>query len=104
MWRSRDASALCSSFVTRRVIFLDIDGVLAPIRRWDRYGDLDPACIRVLNEIVAGGGAGGGVGSTGGGGKNGAELPGGVGARGGARCGPWETATGLRRAARRGGK
>jgi hypothetical protein len=41
--------------VTRRVIFLDIDGVLAPIRRWDRYGDLDPACIRVLNEIVADG-------------------------------------------------
>ena len=37
------------------MIFLDIDGVLAPIRRWDRYGDLDPACIRVLNEIVAGG-------------------------------------------------
>ena len=35
------------------MIFLDIDGVLAPIRRWDRYGDLDPACIRVLNEIVA---------------------------------------------------
>lgn len=41
----------------RRVIFLDIDGVLAPIRRWDRYGDLDPGCIRVLNEIVARGGA-----------------------------------------------
>src|SRR5713101_2329269 len=39
--------------VTRRVIFLDIDGVLAPIRRWDRYGDLDPACIQVLNGIVA---------------------------------------------------
>lgn len=38
---------------TRRVIFLDIDGVLAPVRRWDRYGDLDPACIQVLNEIVA---------------------------------------------------
>jgi hypothetical protein len=37
----------------RRVIFLDIDGVLAPIRSWDRYGDLDPACIAVLNEIVA---------------------------------------------------
>jgi hypothetical protein len=37
----------------RRVIFLDIDGVLAPIRRWDRYGDLDPACIQVLNDIVA---------------------------------------------------
>jgi hypothetical protein len=43
--------------ITRRVIFLDIDGVLAPIRRWDRYGDLDPGCIRVLNEIVAGAGA-----------------------------------------------
>jgi hypothetical protein len=41
----------------RRVIFLDIDGVLAPIRRWDRYGDLDPACIQVLNEIVARGAA-----------------------------------------------
>src|SRR5207302_3662994 len=39
--------------LTRRVIFLDIDGVLAPIRRWDRYGDLDAACINVLNEIVA---------------------------------------------------
>lgn len=36
----------------RRVIFLDIDGVLAPIRQWDRYGDLEPACIQVLNEIV----------------------------------------------------
>src|SRR4030095_3312370 len=43
--------------VTRRASFLDIDGVLAPIHRWDRYGDLDPACIRVLNEIVADGGA-----------------------------------------------
>jgi hypothetical protein len=41
--------------VTRRVVFLDIDGVLAPIRRWDRYGDLDRACIQVLNEIVSGG-------------------------------------------------
>jgi Swiss Army Knife RNA repair-like protein len=39
------------------VIFLDIDGVLAPIHHWDRYGDLDPACIAVLNEIVARGGA-----------------------------------------------
>jgi hypothetical protein len=38
---------------SRRVVFLDIDGVLAPIRQWDRYGDLDPACIQVLNEIVA---------------------------------------------------
>jgi HAD domain in Swiss Army Knife RNA repair proteins len=26
--------------------------VLAPIRSWDRYGDLDSACIAVLNEIV----------------------------------------------------
>jgi hypothetical protein len=39
------------------VIFLDIDGVLAPITRWDRYGDLDPACVKVLNEIVAQAGA-----------------------------------------------
>ena len=39
--------------MARRVIFLDFDGVLAPIRQWDRYGDLDPACVRVLNEIVA---------------------------------------------------
>jgi hypothetical protein len=37
----------------RRVVFLDIDGVLAPIRRWDRYGDIEPACMEVLNEIVA---------------------------------------------------
>ena len=43
--------------MTRRVVFLDIDGVLAPIRRWDRYGDLEAACIQVLNEIVAGTGA-----------------------------------------------
>jgi hypothetical protein len=41
----------------RRVIFLDIDGVLAPIVDRDRYGDLDPACVQVLNEIVARGGA-----------------------------------------------
>jgi hypothetical protein len=46
-----------NSTVSRRVVFLDIDGVLAPIRQWDRYGDLDPGCIRVLNEIVAGAGA-----------------------------------------------
>jgi hypothetical protein len=56
------------------VIFLDIDGVLAPIRRWDRYGDLDPACIRVLNEIVAGGGADVVVSSTWRHGKTIAEL------------------------------
>ena len=36
----------------RRMVFLDIDGMLAPIRRWDRYGDLERACIEVLNEIV----------------------------------------------------
>src|SRR6187200_3185604 len=35
------------------VIFLDIDGVVAPTRERDRYGDLDHACIEVLNEIVA---------------------------------------------------
>jgi len=39
--------------VARLVIFLDIDGVLAPIRRWDRYGDVDPSCVQVLNDIVA---------------------------------------------------
>ncbi len=48
----------------RRVIFLDIDGVLAPIRTWDRYGDLDPACIAILNQIVACSGAGVVVAST----------------------------------------
>jgi HAD domain in Swiss Army Knife RNA repair proteins len=46
-------AAVRSGEATRRVIFLDIDGVLAPIREWDRYGDLDPACVRVLNEIAA---------------------------------------------------
>ena len=35
------------------MIFLDFDGVVAPIRRWDRYEDLDPTCVQVLNEIVA---------------------------------------------------
>ena len=43
--------------MTRRVIFLDIDGVLAPIRRWDRYGDVEHGCMQVLNEIVAAAGA-----------------------------------------------
>src|ERR1700751_244326 len=47
------ASRVSSPETARRVIFLDIDGVLAPIRRWDRYGDLEPGCIEVLNEIVA---------------------------------------------------
>ena len=41
--------------IRRRVVFVDIDGVLAPIRRWDRYGELEPACVEVLNEIVASG-------------------------------------------------
>jgi HAD domain in Swiss Army Knife RNA repair proteins len=60
--------------LTRRVIFLDIDGVLAPILRWDRYGDLDPACIKVLNEIVADGAADVVVSSTWRYGKTVAEL------------------------------
>jgi hypothetical protein len=56
------------------VIFLDFDGVVAPIRRWDRYEDLDPACIQVLNEIVARGGADVVVSSTWRYGKTVAEL------------------------------
>ena len=60
--------------MTQRVIFLDIDGVLAPIRQWDRYGDLDPACIQVLNEIAARGGADVVVSSTWRYGKTVAEL------------------------------
>jgi hypothetical protein len=66
------SSAYCPT--VRRVIFLDIDGVLAPIRRWDRYGDLDPACIQVLNEIVACSGADVVVSSTWRHGKTVAEL------------------------------
>lgn len=58
----------------RRVIFLDIDGVLAPIRRWDRYGDLDRACMQVLNEIVAQSGADVVVSSTWRYGKTASEL------------------------------
>lgn len=63
-----------SEEMMRRVIFLDFDGVLAPIRRWDRYGDLDPACIQVLNEIAARGGADVVVSSTWRYGKTVAEL------------------------------
>jgi hypothetical protein len=48
--------------------------VLAPIRRWDRYGDLDPACIQVLNEIVSRGEADVVVSSTWRYGKTVAEL------------------------------
>ena len=58
----------------RRVIFLDIDGVLAPIHRWDRYGGLDSACIQALNEIVARGGADVVISSTWRYGKTAAEL------------------------------
>ena len=56
------------------MIFLDIDGVLAPILRWDRYGDLYPACIQVLNDIVASSGADVVVSSTWRHGKTIAEL------------------------------
>ena len=59
---------------TRRIIFLDIDGVLAPIRRWDRYGELDPGCIQVLNDIVTRAGADVVVSSTWRYGKSVAEL------------------------------
>jgi hypothetical protein len=67
---------------TRRVIFLDIDGVLAPIRRWDRYGDLDRACVRTLNAIVARSGADVVVASTWRHGKTIAELQAMLGAAG----------------------
>jgi hypothetical protein len=60
--------------VTRRVIFLDIDGVVAPIRRWDRYGDLERACVEVLNEIASRGDADVVVSSTWRHGKSVAEL------------------------------
>lgn len=59
---------------SRRVVFLDIDGVLAPIRRWDRYEDLDPECVQVLNEIVTDGEADVVVSSTWRYGKTVAEL------------------------------
>ena len=57
-----------------RIIFLDFDGVLAPIRRWDRYGDLERPCIEVLNAIVASSGADVVVSSTWRHGKSVAEL------------------------------
>jgi trehalose-6-phosphatase len=86
--------------VTRRVIFLDIDGVLAPIRRWDRYGDLDPACIRVLNEIVARAGADVVVSSTWRHGKTVAELQEMLDAEGFAGCVLDKTPTGMNGASR----
>ena len=60
--------------MTRPVIFLDFDGVIAPIVRWDRYEDLDPVCVKRLNEIVAGAGADVVVSSTHRHGKSVAEL------------------------------
>jgi len=76
MWQpsSSRLSGIIVENVTRRVIFLDIDGVLAPIRQWDRYGDLDSACIQVLNEIVTCTGANIVVSSTWRHGKTVAEL------------------------------
>ena len=86
--------------MTRRVVFLDIDGVLAPIRQWDRYGDLDPACIRVLNEIVACGEADVVVSSTWRHGKTVAELQEMLDAEGFAGCVLDKTPTGLAGASR----
>ncbi len=88
------------TWVTRRVIFLDIDGVLAPIRRWDRYGDLDRACIEVLNEIVARGGADVVVSSTWRHGKTVAELQGMLEAEGFTGCVLDKTPTGIPGASR----
>jgi len=68
------AGLVSSGNGTRRIVFLDIDGVLAPIRQWDRYGDLEPACVEVLNEIVVRGGADVVVSSTWRYGKTVAEL------------------------------
>ena len=56
------------------MIFLDFDGVIAPIKRWDRYEDVDPACVKVLNDIVAEGDADVVVSSTWRYGKTVAEL------------------------------
>src|SRR5262249_13422345 len=72
--RSARAPEVVVPIVTRRVIFLDFDGVLAPITRWDRYGDLDPSCVELLNEIVAAGDADVVVSSTWRYGKTVAEL------------------------------
>ena len=50
--------------------------MVAPIRRWDRYEDLDPACVQLLNEIVKGSSADVVVSSTWRYGKTVAELQG----------------------------
>ena len=77
------------------MIFLDIDGVLAPITRWDRYGDLNPTCVQVLNEIVALGGADVVVSSTWRYGKTVGELQDILDARGFMGCVLDKTPTGL---------
>lgn len=82
------------------MIFLDIDGVLAPIRRWDRYGDLDLACIRALNEIVACGEADVVVSSTWRHGKTVAELQAMLDAEGFAGCVVDKTPAGVAGASR----
>jgi hypothetical protein len=43
--------------VRTRVIFLDIDGVLAPIPDASHYGDLERTCVETLNDLVARSGA-----------------------------------------------
>ncbi len=43
--------------MAERVIFLDIDGVVAPIQGYLAYGELDPGCVGVLNTIVERSGA-----------------------------------------------
>ena len=91
---------IVSKAMTRRVVFLDIDGVLAPIRRWDRYGDLDAACIHVLNAIVASGGADVVVSSTWRHGKTAAELQAELEAGGFAGCVVDKTPSDIRGASR----
>jgi hypothetical protein len=38
--------------VPRNIIFLDIDGVLAPIRDPWKFGEMELPCMQVLNDIV----------------------------------------------------
>jgi hypothetical protein len=39
------------------IIFLDVDGVIAPFVDRYQYGEVSPSCIQVLNEIVSRSGA-----------------------------------------------